>query len=56
MNTKPKLGRPEVKNKTRPRSVRLTDERWAKLKTLGSSWLAKTIDKAKPCSPSTQSE
>lgn len=32
---------------TKPRSVRLTEARWAKLKLLGSEWLAKQIDKAK---------
>lgn len=32
---------------TKPRSVRLTDARWEKLKRLGSDWLAKQIDKAK---------
>jgi hypothetical protein len=32
---------------TKPRSVRLTDARWEKLKRLGSDWLAKAIDRAK---------
>jgi hypothetical protein len=32
---------------TKPRSVRLTDARWEKLKRLGASWLAKAIDRAK---------
>jgi hypothetical protein len=32
---------------TKPRSIRLNDERWEKLKRLGSEWLAKAIDKAK---------
>lgn len=32
--------------KTKPRSVRLTDVRWGKLKALGSEWLAKAIDEA----------
>lgn len=31
---------------TKPRSVRLNDARWEKLKRLGSEWLAKQIDKA----------
>jgi len=33
---------------TKPRSVRLNDERWEKLKRLGSAWLNKAIDRAKP--------
>ena len=32
---------------TKPRSVRLNDARWEKLKRLGSEWLSKAIDKAK---------
>lgn len=32
---------------TKPRSVRLTDARWEKLKRLKSEWLNKAIDKAK---------
>lgn len=32
---------------TKPRSVRLNDARWEKLKRLGAEWLAKQIDKAK---------
>lgn len=32
---------------TKPRSVRLNDVRWEKLKRLGTEWLAKQIDKAK---------
>lgn len=31
---------------TKPRSVRLNDERWEKLKRLGSDWLAGAIDLA----------
>lgn len=31
---------------TKPRSVRLTDARWEKLKRLGSDWLAHKIDQA----------
>ncbi len=34
-------------DQTKPRSVRLNDARWEKLKRLGSDWLAKAIDKAK---------
>lgn len=30
-----------------PRSVRLNDERWEKLKLLGREWLEKAIDRAK---------
>ena len=32
---------------TKPRSVRLNDARWEKLKRLGSEWLARAIDRAK---------
>lgn len=32
---------------TKPRSVRLNDARWAKLKLLGTAWLEARIDKAK---------
>lgn len=42
-------GRPALPpdEQTKPRSVRLTDARWEKLKLLGSEWLNKAIDKAK---------
>lgn len=42
-------GRPALppEESTKPRSVRLTDARWEKLKRLGSAWLNKAIDKAK---------
>jgi hypothetical protein len=47
--TKRPQGRPSLapEDATKPRSVRLTDARWEKLKRLGSDWLAKQIDKAK---------
>ena len=32
---------------TKARSIRLDDERWAKLQALGREWLEKAIDKAK---------
>jgi len=32
---------------TKPRSVRLDDARWAKLKGLGREWLERAIDRAK---------
>ena len=32
---------------TKPRSVRLNDARWDKLKRLGTDWLARQIDRAK---------
>lgn len=32
---------------TKPRSVRLNDARWDKLKRLGMAWLEKQVDKAK---------
>lgn len=43
-------GRPPVlqpEQQTKPRSVRLSDARWEKLKLLGSDWLAQAIDRAK---------
>ena len=47
-----KMGRPAgpalpPEQQTKPRSVRLTDARWAKLKRLGSDWLSGAIDRAK---------
>jgi hypothetical protein len=41
-------GRPELPEpeKTKPRSIRLNDRRWAKLKSLGSDWLNAAIDEA----------
>lgn len=47
-------GRPTVlseADQTKPRSVRLDDARWAKLKVLGRDWLERAIDRAKPTSP-----
>ena len=35
-----------IEKKSVPGSVRLTPERWAKLRRLGSAWLAKAIDRA----------
>jgi hypothetical protein len=32
--------------RTKPRSVRLNDARWERLKALGSEWLAEVIDAA----------
>tara|TARA_R110000868_G_scaffold160430_2_gene390056 strand:+ start:17485 stop:17676 length:192 start_codon:yes stop_codon:yes gene_type:complete len=43
-STGPRLA-PE--NATKPRSVRLNDDRWEKLKRLGSTWLDQKIDEAK---------
>lgn len=45
----PKIGRPELPpdEKTKPRSIRLNDERWDKLQRLGREWLERTIDRAK---------
>lgn len=43
-------GRPPTltpEEKTQPRTIRLTDGRWEKLRRLGSQWLARAIDKAK---------
>ena len=47
-----KMGRPAgpalpPEQQTKPRSVRLNDARWEKLKRLGSDWLAGAIDRAK---------
>jgi hypothetical protein len=39
----PRVGPPP----TKPRSVRLDDERWLKLCRLGREWLERQIDKAK---------
>lgn len=46
---KPKLGRPPLPDGETgsPRTVRLNDDRWNKLKLLGREWLEKSIDKAK---------
>jgi hypothetical protein len=40
---------PELKatNLKPPRSIRLDDERWEKLKALGTDWLERAIDRAK---------
>ena len=45
----PEIGRPELPpdEKTRPRSIRLNDERWDKLQRLGRDWLERAIDRAK---------
>ena len=47
-------GRPSLPpdEQTKPRSIRLTDARWEKLKRLKSEWLNKAIDKAKERPPS----
>ena len=46
---KVKLGRPFLpEGETgKPRTVRLNDERWEKLKLLGRDWLQNAIDRAK---------
>ncbi|MDD5299917.1 MAG: hypothetical protein PHD65_05410 [Gallionella sp.] len=46
---KPKLGRPPLPDGETgsPRTVRLNEERWEKLKLLGRDWLEKAIDKVK---------
>lgn len=38
---------PEQRNTTPARTVRLNDERWAKLRRLGREWLERAIDRAK---------
>lgn len=43
-------GRPSVlseADQTKPRSVRLNQQRWDKLKSLGTEWLEQAIDRAK---------
>lgn len=42
----PEIGRPELPpdEKTKPRSIRLNDERWEKLQRLGRDWLEHAID------------
>lgn len=44
-----RMGRPPLPEEEKKvnGSVRLTPERWAKLRRLGMDWLAKAIDKAK---------
>lgn len=44
-----RMGRPPLPAEQRAISgtIRLTAERWAKLRRLGAAWLAKAIDKAK---------
>ncbi|WP_133167828.1 hypothetical protein [Burkholderia gladioli] len=52
-NRQPKRrGRPALapdapRSDKRPRSIRLGDDRWAKLQRLGIDWLEKSIDRAK---------
>ena len=48
-----KIGRPPLPEGERKvnGSVRLTPERWAKLRRLGMSWLSKAIDRAKEPEP-----
>lgn len=38
---------PEARSDAKPRSVRLSESRWAKLKSLGTAWLERQIDRAK---------
>lgn len=38
---------PEQRSDAKPRSVRLSEDRWAKLKALGTEWLERQIDRAK---------
>lgn len=37
---------PDHKAPTKPRSIRLDDERWEKLQALGREWLERQIDSA----------
>lgn len=44
-----KRGRPAIlkpAERTKPRSIRLSDARWAKLMRLGREWLERAIDAA----------
>lgn len=45
----PRLGRPPLPESLRKvnGSVRLTPERWAKLRRLGMDWLSRAVDRAK---------
>lgn len=45
-----KMGRPFLpeEQRTVSGSIRLTAERWKKLRLLGAAWLGSAIDKAKP--------
>jgi hypothetical protein len=42
-------GRPRLApdDTTKPRSVRLNDARWSKLKRLGTAWLERAVDRAR---------
>lgn len=47
-----KMGRPvggalPPEQQTKPRTVRLSEARWARLKELGTGWLERQIDRAK---------
>jgi hypothetical protein len=48
-----RMGRPPLPEEERKvnGSVRLTPERWAKLRRLGMGWLSKAIDRAKEPEP-----
>lgn len=48
-----RIGRPPLpdEKKAVTGSLRLTADRWAKLRRLGMDWLAKAIDKAKEPAP-----
>ena len=51
---KPKAGRPALPESERALtgSIRLTSERWAKLRRLGMVWLSHAVDRAKePADP-----
>lgn len=47
------MGRPPLPEEARKvnGSVRLSPERWAKLRSLGMDWLGKAIDRAKEPAP-----
>lgn len=53
MSEPKKRGRPAVPDERKaatlkpPRTIRLDDARWAKLRTLGTAWLEQQIDKVR---------
>lgn len=55
--TSKRIGRPPLppdaqRSDKRPRSVRLSDEQWEKLKRLGTDWLERSIEQARERDPS----
>jgi len=50
---RPRRGRPKLPEDQRAMhgSIRLTRERWAKLRRLGAAWLGRAVDRAKEPAP-----